>query len=56
MNLQAVYGLFAQGVIVAALIRFVRVLTGHAKPKPHGIELWLPMMLLLLLMHCRCRC
>lgn len=47
MNLQAVYGLFAQGVIVAALIRFVRVLTGHAKPKPHGIELWLPVMLLL---------
>jgi hypothetical protein len=47
MNLQAVYGLFAQGVIVAALIRFVRVLTGNAKPKPHGIELWLPVMLLL---------
>ena len=47
MNLQAVYGLFAQGVIVAALIRFVRVLTGHAKAKPHGIELWLPVMLLL---------
>jgi hypothetical protein len=47
MNLQSVYGLFAQGVIVAALIRFVRVLTGHAKTKPHGIELWLPVMLLL---------
>jgi hypothetical protein len=47
MNLQSVYGLFAQGVIVAALIRFVRVLTGHAKAKPHGIELWLPVMLLL---------
>jgi hypothetical protein len=47
MNLQAVYGLFAQGVIVAALIRFVRVLTGHAKARPHGIELWLPVMLLL---------
>jgi hypothetical protein len=47
MNLQAVYGLFAQGVIVAALIRLVRVLTGHAKAKPHGIELWLPVMILL---------
>ena len=47
MNLQAVYGLFAQGVIVAALIRFVRVLSGHAKARPHGIELWLPVMLLL---------
>jgi hypothetical protein len=47
MNLQSVYGLFAQGVIVAALIRFVRMLTGHAKAKPHGIELWLPVMLLL---------
>ena len=47
MNLQSVYGLFAQGVIVAALIRFVRMLTGHAKTKPHGIELWLPVMLLL---------
>ena len=47
MNLQSVYGLFAQGVIVAALIRFVRVLTGHATTKPHGIELWLPVMLLL---------
>ena len=47
MNLQAVYGLFAQGVIVAALIRFVRVLLGKAKTKPHGIELWLPVMVLL---------
>ena len=47
MNLQAVYGLFAQGVIVAALIRFVRVLLGKAKSKPHGIELWLPVMVLL---------
>ncbi|MFM7807211.1 MAG: hypothetical protein ACKPEA_04675 [Planctomycetota bacterium] len=47
MNLQAVYGLFAQGVIVAAIIRLVRVLLGKARPKPHGIELWLPVMLLL---------
>lgn len=47
MNLQAVYGLFAQGVIVAAFIRFVRVLFGKAKAKPHGIELWLPAMILL---------
>ena len=47
MNLHAVYGLLAQGVIVAAIIRFVRVLTGHAKARPHGIELWLPVMILL---------
>ena len=47
MNLQAVYGLFAQGVIVAAMVRFVRVLLGKAKAKPHGIELWLPVMILL---------
>jgi hypothetical protein len=47
MNLQAAYGLFAQGVIVAALVRLVRVLTGHAKAKPHGVELWLPVMVLL---------
>ncbi len=47
MTLQAAYGLFAQGVIVAALIRFVRVLLGRAKSKPHGAELWIPVMLLL---------
>jgi len=47
MNLQAAYGLFAQGVIVAALIRFVRVLLGNARTKPHGAELWLPVMALL---------
>jgi len=47
MNLQAVYGLVAQGVIVAALIRFVRVLSGKARAKPHGGELWLPVMILL---------
>ena len=47
MNLQAAYGLFAQGVILAALIRFVRVLTGRARSKPHGAEMWLPVMLVL---------
>jgi hypothetical protein len=47
MNLQAAYGLFAQGVIVAALIRFVRILFGKARSKPHGAELWLPLMILL---------
>jgi len=47
MNLHAVYGLFAQGVIVAALIRFVRILFGKARSKPHGAELWLPLMILL---------
>jgi len=47
MNLHAVYGLFAQGVIVAALIRFVRMLFGKARSKPHGAELWLPVMILL---------
>jgi hypothetical protein len=47
MNLHAVYGLFAQGVIVAALIRLVRILFGKAKARPHGGELWLPVMVLL---------
>ena len=47
MNLQAAYGLFAQGVLLAALVRLIRVLTGHAKPKPHGLELWLPVMVLI---------
>jgi hypothetical protein len=47
MNLQAAYGLFAQGVILAALIRFVRVLIGRARAKPHGAEMWLPVMLVL---------
>jgi hypothetical protein len=47
MNLQSAYGLLAQGVIVAALVRLVRVLTGHAASRPHGIELWLPVMVLL---------
>jgi hypothetical protein len=47
MNLQAAYGLFAQGVMVAALIRLVRVLLGNARTRPHGAELWLPVMALL---------
>jgi hypothetical protein len=47
VNLQSAYGLFAQGVVVAALIRLVRLLSGHARARPHGAELWLPVMLLL---------
>ena len=42
MNGDAAYGLFAQCVIVATAIRFVRELRGHARVNRFGLELWIP--------------
>ena len=42
MNMHAIYGLFAQGVIVAMIIRFVREIFGRKNLAPFGIELWIP--------------
>ena len=42
MNTHAIYGLFAQGVIVAMIIRFVREIFGRKNLAPFGIELWIP--------------
>ena len=42
MTVQAIYGLFAQGVIVAMIIRFVREIFGRKNLAPFGLELWIP--------------
>ena len=42
MNTHAIYGLFAQGVIVAMIIRFVREIFGRKNLAPFGMELWIP--------------
>ncbi|MFZ4643136.1 MAG: hypothetical protein ACOYMU_07270 [Phycisphaerales bacterium] len=42
MNMHAIYGLFAQGVIVAMIIRFVREIFGRKNLAPFGLELWIP--------------
>ena len=42
MNMHAIYGLFAQGVIVAMIIRFVREIFGRKNLAPLGMELWIP--------------
>jgi hypothetical protein len=48
MNMQAIYGLFAQGVIVAMIIRFVREIFGRKNLAPFGIELWIPAAIVLI--------
>lgn len=40
--MHAIYGLFAQGVIVAMIIRFVREIFGRKNLAPFGMELWIP--------------
>ena len=40
--MHSIYGLFAQGVIVAMIIRFVREIFGRKNLAPFGIELWIP--------------
>ena len=40
--MHAIYGLFAQGVIVAMIIRFVREIFGRKNLAPLGMELWIP--------------
>lgn len=40
--MHAIYGLFAQGVIVAMIIRFVREIFGRKNLAPFGLELWIP--------------
>ena len=42
MNTHAIYGLFAQGVIVAMIIRFVREIFGRKNLASFGMELWIP--------------
>jgi len=46
--MHAIYGLFAQGVIVAMIIRFVREIFGRKNLAPLGIELWIPAALVLI--------
>ena len=48
MNMHAIYGLFAQGVIVAMIIRFVREFFGRKNLAPFGIELWIPAAIVLI--------
>ncbi|NBX25269.1 MAG: hypothetical protein EBQ99_04370 [Planctomycetes bacterium] len=48
MNVPAMYGLVAQGVIVAALVRALRLSLGRASAAPRAAELWLPLLLVLL--------
>ncbi len=48
MNMHAIYGLFAQGVIVAMIIRFVREIFGRKNLAPFGIELWMPAAIVLI--------
>ena len=48
MNMHAIYGLFAQGVIVAMIIRFVREIFGRKNLAPFGIELWIPAAIVLI--------
>ena len=40
--MHAIYGIFAQGVIVAMIIRFVREIFGRKNLAPFGMELWIP--------------
>lgn len=46
--MHAIYGLFAQGVIVAMIIRFVREIFGRKNLAPFGIELWIPAAIVLI--------
>ena len=48
MNMQAMYGLLSQGVLVAAALRAVRLWLGRAAPAPRAAELWLPLLLVLI--------
>jgi len=48
LTAQAIYGLFAQGVIVAMIIRFVREIFGRKNLAPFGIELWIPAAIVLI--------
>lgn len=48
MNAPAMYGLLAQGVIVAAMVRALRLSLGRAATAPRAAELWLPLLLVLL--------
>ena len=48
MTAQAIYGLFAQGVIVAMIIRFVREIFGRKNLSPFGMELWIPAAIVLI--------
>ena len=48
MNTQAIYGLFAQGVIVAMVIRFVREIFGRKGLAKFGMELWIPAAIVLI--------
>lgn len=47
MSVDAIYGLLAQGVIVATIIRFVRELLGHATVNRYGTELLIPIAVVL---------
>lgn len=42
MSVHAIYGLVAQGLIVATAIRFVREIFGHKNLARFGMELWIP--------------
>ena len=46
--MHAIYGLFAQGVIVAMIIRFVREIFGRKNLAPFGMELWIPAAIVLI--------
>ena len=46
--MHAIYGLFAQGVIVAMIIRFVREIFGRKNLSPFGMELWIPAAIVLI--------
>ena len=46
--MHAIYGLFAQGVIVAMIIRFVREIFGRKNLAPFGVELWIPAAIVLI--------
>jgi len=48
LTAHAIYGLFAQGVIVAMIIRFVREIFGRKNLAPFGIELWIPAAIVLI--------
>ena len=48
MNMHAIYGLFAQGVIVAMIIRFAREIFGRKNLAPFGVELWIPAAIVLI--------
>jgi hypothetical protein len=48
MSGAAVYGLLAQGVIVAAALRALRLRMGKAQARPRPMELWIPLLAVLL--------